>query len=282
MVPSGRFDIELPARRSADPVGYGNRGGFRNWMDRLLEATHRAEQLHFWFRGFRSFVRPLIVRALEGRRAPRILDCGCGTGANLRMLGEYGEGYGFDITWRGLELARGYGPLRLVQASITDIPFASSLFDLVTAFDVLYALDDAQEEVAIREMYRIVKPGGWVIVNVAALNVLRGSHSVFGGEVRRSTRGRLHAILARAGFEIERLTFTNFSLFPLMLVVRVAQRAIGLPTPEEAGGDIAVPSAPVNAVLSSLLWLESRALRVVNMPVGSSLLCLARRPETRA
>ena len=249
-------------------------------MDRLLEATHRAERQHFWFRGFRAFVRPLIDEALAGRQRPQILDCGCGTGANMLMLGAYGSTFGFDITWRGLELAHGYGRLRLAQASITQIPFVSDRFDLVTAFDVLYALSDEQEADAVAEAFRVLRPGGSLLINVAALTVLRGSHSVFGGEVRRSTRRRLRAVLSRGGFEIVRLTYTNFSLFPLMLAVRTAQRMIGLPTPEEAGVDIAVPPRPVNAALSSLLWLESRALRVVDMPVGSSLLCLARKPPS--
>ena len=248
-------------------------------MDRLLEATARAERDHFWFRGFRAFVRPLIVEALAGRPSPQILDCGCGTGANMLMLGESGRTAGFDLTWRGLELARGYGRLRLAQASITSLPFASGTFDLVTAFDVLYALNDEQEQAAVAEMVRVLRPGGAVIINVAALNILRGSHSVFGGEVRRSTRRRLRRVLQNGGLDVARLTYTNFSLFPLMLAVRTAQRAMGLPTAEEAGTDIAVPAAPLNAALSGLLWLESRALRVVDMPAGSSLLCLARKPR---
>jgi SAM-dependent methyltransferase len=247
-------------------------------MDRLLEATHRAEQQHFWFRGFRAFVRPLVAEAVGRRSNARILDCGCGTGANLVLLSESGRPFGFDISRRGVEFAHQYGQRRVAQASITDIPFGDAAFDLVTAFDVLYTLTEAQERAAGREMHRVLKPGGTLIANVAALNVLRGNHSVFGAEVRRSTRRRLRGVLTRAGFEVVRLTYTNFTLFPLMLAVRTAQRAIGLATPEEAGTDMAVPSAPVNAVLSGLLWCEALALRRMDMPIGSSLLCVARKP----
>lgn len=252
-------------------------------MDRLLDATHCAEQAHFWFRGLRSFVRPLVTEALAGTEGARILDCGCGTGANLALLGRYGRAFGFDISPRGLHFARQSGVRRVARASIDRIPFGSGLFDLVTAIDVLYTLTEEAEAAAIRDMHRVLRPNGHLIVNVAALGILKGNHSLFGAEVRRSTRRRLRRLLSEAGFDVIRLTYTNFSLFPLMLAVRTAQRVIGLATPEEAGTDLAVPIAPVNAMLSALLWCEARALRVVDMPIGSSLLCLARkRPAWRS
>lgn len=248
-------------------------------MDLLLEATRRAEQEHFWFKGFRKFVKPLVAQALEGVRAPDILDCGCGTGANLKMLGEFGRASGFDLSWDGLKFAQDYGVRRLAHASITHIPFASDRFDLATAFDVLYSLPGEAEGQAVGELFRVIRPGGYLIVNVAALNILRGNHSIFGGEVRRSSRRRLRRVLSEGGFEIVRLTYTNFTLFPLMLVVRTGQRIIGLAAPEEAGTDIAIPPKPVNSVLTGLLMVEAAALRKVDMPVGSSLLCLARKPK---
>ena len=248
-------------------------------MDRLLEATRRAEQAHFWFRGFRGFVRPLVADAVAGREKAQILDCGCGTGANLVMLSEYGRVFGFDLSWQGLQFARGYGQTRVAHASIGHIPFTSNSFDVVTAFDVLYSVPEDVEASAVGEFYRLLRPGGTVILNVAALSILKGNHSVFGSEVRRSTRRRLRGLLSRHGFEVMRLTYTNFSLFPLMLAVRTAQRVIGLATPEEAGTEIMVPPRPVNAVLSSLLSIEARALRVLDMPIGSSLLCVARKPR---
>jgi len=208
-------------------LGYGSNASFRNYMDRLLEATRRAEQRHFWFRGFRAFVRPLVAVAVAGHAAPRILDCGCGTGANLVMLGEYGRSFGFDISREGLNFAREYGQARIAHASITHIPFRDASFDLVTAFDVLYSLTEKQEAAAAQEIFRVLRPGGSLIINVAALQILRGSHSVFGSELRRSTRPRLRALLSRYGFDVQRLTYTNFVLFPLMLTVRTWQRVMG-------------------------------------------------------
>ncbi len=248
-------------------------------MDRLLEATRQAEQVHFWFRGFRAFVRPLAAAVTAGVPDARILDCGCGTGANLGMLADFGHASGFDFTWRGLEFAREYGYRRIAQASATDIPFASDTFQLVTAFDLLQVLPDPMEAQALAEMYRVLRPGGGLIVNVAALEFLRGTHAVLGAEVRRYTRGRLRQAIEAAGFEVSRLTYTNFTLFPLMATVRAAQRLRGLPPSGEGAVDTQVPPGPVNALLSLLVRLEAQAVRMIDMPIGSSVLCLARKPR---
>src|SRR5207247_11124770 len=86
-------------------------------VEHLLRATARAEARHFWFRGFRAFVTPLIRQALEGRPSPRILDCGCGTGANVEMLSRFGIAFGFDLSSTGLRIGREAGRRRLAQAT---------------------------------------------------------------------------------------------------------------------------------------------------------------------
>jgi SAM-dependent methyltransferase len=244
-------------------------------MDRLLEATARAERDHFWFRGFRRFVRPLIAQAARSRGSLQILDCGCGTGNNLLLLREYGPSVGIDITMSGLAYAHGRGERQVARASATSLPFSREQFDLVTSFDVLYAFDDVMERNALDEMYRVLRPGGHLIVNVAALKALTGNHSVLGGEVRRYHRRELRDHLARTGFAVRRITYTNCTLLPLVAAVRFAQRSIGR---KESDREITVPAAPVNAVLSGVLAAEAMALRAVNMPLGSSLLALAQKP----
>jgi SAM-dependent methyltransferase len=243
-------------------------------MDRLLEATARAERDHFWFRGFRRFVEPLVAAA-AGTRRPAILDCGCGTGHNLDLLRRYGPAYGIDLTDAGLQYAIARGERRVARATVSRLPFADGRFGLVTSFDVLYSLPDAVERDAIAEMYRVLEPGGTLIVNVAALEALRGNHSVLSNEIRRYSRADLTRRLVAAGFRVTRASYTNFSILPMIAAVRLKQRLGGAHV--ESQDEITVPPAPVNALLSGILAAEAAAFRVVNMPLGSSLLAIAQK-----
>ena len=134
---------------------------------------------------------------------------------------------------------------------------------------------------AIAEMYRLLKPGGFAIVNVAAMPVLRGDHSVLSREIRRYSRADLRARLERAGFVIERLTYTNATLFPPLAIARLLQRRRGLRRESEADAEISVPPAPINAIMTAVMRLEALWLRGFDAPFGSSLLCLARKPARR-
>jgi SAM-dependent methyltransferase len=248
-------------------------------VEQLLRATAVAEARHFWFRGLRRFATPLVRSALRGRSAPRILDCGCGTGANLDLLGQFGRAYGFDLSEAGSRIAREAGRTAVARATVTAAPFKSGVFDLVTSFDVLYSLEEPDEVAAVREMFRVLKPGGHAVFNVAAMPMLTGDHSVLSRERRRYTRPSLRLLLERGGFTVVRLTYTNATLFLPLAIVRGFHRWRGLTTEAEATQEIAVPAPAVNGILSALLALESLWLRAIDNPVGSSLLCLARKPD---
>ena len=114
------------------------------------------------------------------------------------------------------------------------------------------------------------------LFNVAALDILRGSHSTLTMEVRRYTKARLRARLARAGFEVDRMTYTNFTPFVPALALRGVERLTGR-AGEASDHDLQVPSAPINGLFDLALSLEASWLRIVDLPIGTSIMAVARR-----
>jgi len=99
----------------------------------------------------------------------RILDCGCGPGSITRGLAKFacqGHVTGVDVSPEQLQLAheaaskRGLVNIGFEAASIYELPFADDAFDAVLAHAVFQHLGDP--EAALKEMHRVVKPGGVV------------------------------------------------------------------------------------------------------------------------
>ena len=244
----------------------------------LLDLTGRAEATHFWFHGFRGFVTPVIAQCAAGRPGLRLIDCGCGTGANVGLLAPYGRAFGFDLSTFGSERASRRNGGRVARGDITRIPFASGTFDIATSFDVLQCIEGDTK--AIAEMARLLRPGGAAILTLAALDILRGDHAEVWNETRRYTPRTARQLVDRAGLEVERVSYLFASLFPLMLAARVSQRLLRPYRAPRRDRDIAVPAAPLNQALTWLVSGEVALARRLPMPIGSSLLVVARKPRS--
>lgn len=246
-------------------------------MHDLHTLTAAAEPTHFWFRGFRAYLAREIRCLAGGRRDLCILDGGCGTGYNLRvLLAPHGRAFGFDLHADSIRRARAAGR-PLVRANLEQIPFASGTFDLATSFDVVQSVPD--DKAALRELARVLRPGGHLVLNVTALDFMRGDHSDVWGELRRYTPARMTRLLEQAGLEPVRLAFLFASLLPLMLAVRMGQRMLRAWRLPRGDDDLVVPPAPINAVLTAIVKGEAALARRVPMPFGSSLMVVAKKPQ---
>src|SRR5947207_15269144 len=109
-------------------------------MEHLLRAKARARARHSWFRGFRLFGPPRLRQATKGRNDPLLLDCGCGTGNNLELLGQFGRAFGFDLAALGLKIGREAGRAGLARATVSAVPFPRGTFGVGHPLDWFYSL----------------------------------------------------------------------------------------------------------------------------------------------
>ena len=245
-------------------------------MSYNLALTALAEPSHFWFHGFRAYVIPVIREIVAGRRDLRMIDCGCGTGYNVKtLLRPYGRAFAFDMTLDALQRARATG-CPVVRADMEQIPFRAGSFDLATSFDVVHSVND--DHAAVREMARVLKPGGHLVMNVTALEFLRGDHSDVWGEQRRYTRDSGTRLIEAAGLGVVRAAYLFASLVPMMLTFRVVQRVLRTFRDPRGDTELRVPPTPVNSILTGLVRGEAALARRLPLPFGSSLLVVARKP----
>ena len=247
-------------------------------MDERFTKTRRAADAHFWYHGFRRFISPALAELANGRTDLRIIDCGCGVGQNMRLLEPYGQVVGFELDSKAAVAGREFGR-PIARADITRIPFPDNAFDMAVSFDVLQVVEP--DVAAVREMARIVRPGGCVLLTVAALNVLAGDHAEVWNECRRYTPGTARALAESAGLRVERVAFMFATLFPLMFAVRTAQRVLRPFRDRPTHSDMEVPWAPLNTALMRVLDGEAALSRYAPMPIGTSLIVVARKDRAR-
>jgi SAM-dependent methyltransferase len=237
------------------------------------ELMFRQEERHWWYVGMRRIAEALLGRYFRPSSArPEVLDAGCGSGGTTAWLGRWGRVTGIDLMPEAIALARRRGLKRLARASIQALPFVSERFDLVTCFDVLYHLKVDDDLAAVREFRRVLRPGGMVLIRVAAHERLRGAHDEAVHTRHRYRRGELAAKLRAAGFVVEHTSYANGLLLPIAPLKWALER-------RGNGGavDLWRPPGPLNSVLAGILGLEAPLVARAGLPVGVSLLAVARR-----
>ena len=244
-----------------------------------VEQQQRYYELgksYWWLAGKYRIIHDVLGRLLpEGGRA-RLLDIGCGQGHMLDFLAGHGTVFGSDFSADALRFCRGRGHERVFRADLQRLPLRAARFDVVTAIDVIEHLQDDRR--ALSELFQVVRPGGHLLVTVPAFQSLWGDHDELYSHFRRYRRRELRTKLLAAGFQIEKLSYFQPLFFaPLWLFrkwKRLVPRKGGLAQQDDF---VALPAA-LNAVLTEAIALERFALRYVSLPIGVTLIGVARRP----
>ena len=236
---------------------------------------YEVEEHHWWFAGRRRIIASFVERICRelNRDEPRILDVGCGTGANLEMLVQFGKAEGVDVSPDALAFCRERGLQDVRQSEAERLPYDAETFDLVTGLDVVEHLDD--DVGGLREMRRVLRPGGYALLFVPAFMFLWGVQDDISHHRRRYTLASLQRVVREAGFEIERATYANITFFAPVLLGRLLMRATGFRPASE--NNLTVNA--LNGLLGHILGAESSILRHMNLPFGVSAICLARRVD---
>jgi SAM-dependent methyltransferase len=230
-------------------------------------AILQLEDRHWWYRGRRRILRE-ILESLPLPTPANVLDAGCGSGRNLEELAGFGTVTGLDLAESSLTVARGRGLGEIVAGSVESIPFAADSFDLVLTLDVLEHVDD---EAALTELRRVVRPEGFLLATVPAYQVLFGPHDVQNRHRRRYTRASLVRAAVSTGWVPVRLTYFNTLLLPLTAPYRVAQRLMPRLSPKSS--NFAATPGWLDRALEQPLRAEAALLRRgVRLPAGLSLL----------
>lgn len=213
------------------------------------------EEEYWWYRGLRVLLEGLIAQYVPRDHVARVLDAGCGTGANLQQLRRYADAWGVDISEQAIQFCRrrNIPANRVLVASLLELPFPDEFFELAFSFDVICNI---QHDVsAFAELQRVLVPGGRVLVQVPAYRFLWSAHDVAVGHKYRYTAGELRAKITRAGFRVEALTYLNMTLLPLIALVRLARRT---KASHDVRSDLAPLPRPMNELLARMFSTEIR------------------------
>jgi len=244
-------------------------------QEHTYPIMYEVEDAHWWYAGRRRIVESLvsaISRTLTTQR-PIILDVGCGTGANLELLARFGEVEGVDISDDALSFCRQRGYTNVRRGAAQLLPFEDNVFDLVTALDVVEHLDD--DLGSLREMRRVLKPNGRVLLFVPAFMFLWGVQDDVSNHRRRYTLKELLSVASEAGFEIERASYANITFFVPILLVRTLMRITRLRPATEFKINIPI----FNGLFGRIFGAERFWLRHSSLPLGVSAFCIARRVD---
>jgi len=234
----------------------------------------RVEDSHWWFVGRRAILETFLKGIIQNPKSkiqnPKILDVGCGTGANLEMLSQFGASEGVDISNEALDFCRQKG-LTVQKGLAETLPYPNATFDITTALDVIEHLDD--DVAGLKEMYRVTKAGGYSLIFVPAFMWLWGVQDDISHHRIRYSRKQIVERIEQAGFKVERATYANFTFFAPVLGGRTLMKLTGIKPESENNINISA----LNGLFGKIFSAERFWLKNLDFPFGVSIVLVAKK-----
>jgi SAM-dependent methyltransferase len=245
-----------------------------------MNAMLELDDHHWWYRGRRRIIRAELDR-LPLPAGGRVLDAGCGSGRTLEELSPYGEVYGIELDPGAADVARARGRGEVQIGRLEELPWEDRSFDLITCLDVIEHTPD--DRVTLRELRRVSRPGGFLLVTVPAYQGLWSMHDVANHHYRRYSRWRLRAAARESGWGVRRMTSFNGLLLGPAAAVRLAERRRLREPDSDYKPELTLAPEWLNSLLEQPLRIEARWLaRGRTMPAGLSLLAVLENPGPAA
>ena len=243
------------------------------------ERLAAYENWYWWYRAERELLVD-TVRRLNLKPGSRVLDAGCGSGRNLVELAGALEinGYGLDNSVHAAALWNGRGRVGRCMGSVNAIPYAEASFEAVVCVDVMQSRE-VEPRTTMKELARVVRPGGRVVVLAPAFQWLLSRHDAAVHSVRRFDRAGLRSMACEAGLTVTRLTHAFPVFFPVIAAVRLLRKVEAANGAGPLQSDLSTLPRWLNRVLLTIARLEQRAIRHADAPFGSTILLVARKRE---
>lgn len=240
--------------------------------------AHAAVRLNHWWRyGTNTFFARLIGDMVE--QGGVVLDHGCGVGDLITLLRGRYRAVGVDAFPAAVRYARDANPDSLVtQGDIMALPFCDASFNSVVSLDVLYHANVTDDIEALAEIWRVLKPGGRVFLQLPAYEWLRSGHDVVAMTRKRYTATEVRACLEKAGFVPERTGYRMALFFFVAASVRLLKRGQS-ENNKSARSDMKKENPAVNAILKKVIGIENAVTRYFNFPFGLSVVAIAKKVE---
>lgn len=234
------------------------------------------ESKHFFYISNHKTTISLLKKYIESSEGTNILDAGCGTGLLLRKLNSFGKTWGVDVSSEALKFARKRKLKRLFQSSVEKLPFKGKTFNVIVCIDVIYHRRVNSDTKALAEFYRVLAPGGILILKVPAYECLRGHHDVIVETKHRYTKKEVIGKLKESRFDIIKITYTNLHILPLALIKRFIINNLFAGEPKS---DVQKIPDFLNSLLIFANSVENKIITYFDLPLGLSIYAVCKKPK---